>query len=114
MTVLRWHAFVERNRLAILGATVLVTLLAILAARHIQVDSRISIWFLDDDPDVAVYDEFISRFGGDETVVVLLRPGDALDPDFIDRLDRVTRAVQGQEGVLDVVSLTSAITMPGT
>jgi predicted RND superfamily exporter protein len=64
--------FIVRRPLAVLLAMLLITLGAGLAARDVQFESAIEVWFLESDPALVIYDEFTERFAADEMVVVVV------------------------------------------
>jgi len=77
-------------------------------ALRLEVDNSLQAWFVDDDPALVSYRQFLQEFGGDEVVVIALTgPGAVFDPDRLARLSSLTLEVSHLEGVLRVWSLAS-------
>lgn len=73
-----------------------------------EFDNSLTIWFLDDDPDVRSYNEFLELFETDEFLAVAIVADDIFQPDVLTDVDRLTTALGGLERVLRATSLTSA------
>lgn len=87
-----------------LGAAVVVGSFAL----RLKVDNSLQAWFVEDDPALTSYRQFLEEFGGDEVVViVLMSPGTAFDPDRLARLSGLTLKLSQLEGVQRVWSLAS-------
>ena len=73
-----------------------------------EFDNSLTIWFLDDDPDVRSYNEFLELFETDEFLAVGVVADDVFQPDALADIDRLTTALSELERVLRATSLTSA------
>jgi predicted RND superfamily exporter protein len=101
-------ALAVRKRLAIALAIALVSAAFGLAASRLGVDNSLEVWFVEDDPALASYQDFLEEFGSDEVVVVAIRfAGDPFDPGRLRRLERLTARIGAIDGVARVHSLTS-------
>jgi len=90
-----------------------VTVAAGFGAADLRIDTSPKIAFREDDPSFARYRRFIKEFGGDELVVVAYRVpaewGDAFSPQNIRLLDEITTRLARVDGVLDAMSLATAV-----
>jgi predicted RND superfamily exporter protein len=85
-----------RPRTTLLALLVAVAPLA-MAGAALKPDNSLSVWFVDDDPALVRYREFVRKFANDEVVAIAWRaPGDALAADeaqlqrgTVDRLRRI-------------------------
>ncbi|ADR21622.1 hypothetical protein MATR_07470 [Marivirga tractuosa] len=76
--------------------------------KAVQVDNRLSIWFLEDDQQLQEYYEFQDKFGNDELLFILLKnKSGALENEFLKNLEQLTDTVQGLERVEKVFSPTN-------
>ncbi len=80
-----------------------------------EIDTSMTIWFLDDDPAVASYDAYVERFDSDEFVAIALQADDVFAADVLRRVDEFSRAVADRPSVVRVQSLATAevITLEG-
>ena len=76
-----------------------------------EFDNSLRIWFLDDDPDVHAYNEFLEHFNTDEFVAVAVEFEDVFTQENLNKLDRLTRALEDVEGVLSATSIVNAETV---
>ena len=70
-------------------------------------DSSLEIWFLDDDPDVRAYEDFLERFETDEFVAVAIEVDDVFDWAVLQDVHALTEALAEVEGVTRAVSLSN-------
>lgn len=98
-----FDVLVAHARLAIAASFALALALGLFAEPAI--DTRLEIWFLDDDPDVAAYDRFLEQFESDEFAAIAVRAPDVLAPDVLERVASLGSRLQTIEGALDVTSL---------
>jgi len=70
-------------------------------------DSSIEIWFLDDDPDLLTYNEFLERFEADEVLVVGVFADDVFAPEVLGSIARISKAARDAPYVHRVRSLTT-------
>ena len=78
------------------------------------IDSSLEIWFLDDDPDVLAYDDFLDRFETDEFVAVAIELEDVFDWAALADLRTLTEALLGVDGVTRTISLSNAESIEAT
>ena len=87
-------------------ACLIITVLAALPLRKLEIDNSIAIWFMEDDPTLIEYRRFQRRFGNDEVVVIALNePEGMLTPAGLERVRRVSQVLRSVKGVARVVSL---------
>ncbi len=90
-----------------------VTVVAGFEAAGLRIDTSPKIAFREDDPSFVRYRRFIKEFGGDELVVVAYRVpaewGDAFSPQNIRLLDKITTRLARVDGILDAMSLVTAV-----
>lgn len=72
-----------------------------------EADSSLEIWFLDDDPDVRAYKDFLERFETDEFVAVAIEVDDVFDWAVLQDVHALTEALADVEGVTRAVSLSN-------
>jgi len=71
----------------------------------LNVDNSLSIWFLDDDPQLQRYRELQEKFGNDETVFLLVRnTRELLEDDFLERLRLFSDSVANLQQTGSVIS----------
>ncbi len=95
----RFVSALMRRRGPLLLLVGLVTLLAGAAAARLELDTSITVWFLEDDPALVVYREFVDRFGVDELVVVGVTapagdPRGIWTPAHLATVDRIGQALE--------------------
>ena len=81
-------AFIIRRPLATLALLGLVTAVAGVLATRVSFQSAIEVWFLEDDPALATYDEFTEHFAADEMIVLALEV-DAFNGKTFSTIERI-------------------------
>ncbi|MBL8827461.1 MAG: MMPL family transporter, partial [Planctomycetaceae bacterium] len=104
---------VMRLRWLVLGLIALTTLLAAWQASRVQFDSSVEAWFVDHDPTMVSYREFLKRFGQDEVVIMGLFTKDVYQPEFLAGLQKFTAAVETLPHVRSATSLANARVLSG-
>ncbi|MGE0679743.1 MAG: MMPL family transporter [Candidatus Binatia bacterium] len=77
-------------------------------ARHIEYDSSIESLLPQDDPERAYYEQVIQQFGNDEAGIIGLIADDVYTPAVLEKLARITEALQQIPEVQGVRSLANA------
>lgn len=104
----------SRHRLVTLLSFVAAVAVLGAGALRLKVDNALEVWFVDDDPALVQYREFLEDFGNDEVVVTVVGGlEDPLAPESLRRLDALTRAHQAVDGIDRVLSLTSLPVLRG-
>lgn len=103
----RLAALLFRHRLVVALLVVLITAGSAVLATRVTTDHSIEIWFLENDPDLLVYNEFAQRFHSDEIVVIALFAEDIFSPEIIAAVDRISHAAEKAPFVHRVLSFTS-------
>jgi predicted RND superfamily exporter protein len=92
-------------------AALLVASIAVLGVRVLSkaplVDNSVGIWFMKDDPELKVYEDFNRQFGQKEWSLVLLQADSIFDPLFLRDLAQITARIATVEHVTKVLSLTN-------
>ncbi len=96
-----------RHRRVVAAVIGLITAFAIVSTLKLTFESSIDIWFLDDDPDVVTYNDFLDYFEADELTVVAMMCDDVFAPEALAALDRITRAAEQAPHVHRARSLTN-------
>jgi len=78
---------------------------------RLQIDPSLNEMLPADDPARRFYEDLLTRFGSDDIVLISLRSDALFTPEGLETLVRVTRAVEGVEGVHHVEGLANAIRM---
>lgn len=102
-----WIERIVYLRWAVVGFVALMTLVAGILASKVRFDNSIEIWFLEDDPELASYNQFTERFGGDEFVVIGMAAADVFSRPVLESIERLTELAAAKPDVLGVRSLTS-------
>ncbi|AHM60946.1 patched family protein [Flammeovirgaceae bacterium 311] len=94
-----------RYRYFLLGALLLACVLLWPGIkRAVQVDNSLKAWFLEDDPALLAYQDFKSRFGNDEVVILLVKEEQGLlTPDYFSAFTALTKALQALPEVEEVL-----------
>jgi hypothetical protein len=106
----RAEAWVERvikARRWLLALVALTTGLSLFGAAGVGVDNAVEIWFLDDDPSLLAYDDFLETFGNDEVVIIGVHAteGTLIEPAGLSRIGAVGDAALGVDGIARVRSI---------
>ena len=96
---------VLRHRYLTLLVVGLITVLAGFYAARVEMDNSIEIWFLEDDPAIVEYREFLDRFGADEVTVLGVFADDVFEPEVLNTVQRIARAAEQVKNVHSVVSV---------
>jgi hydrophobe/amphiphile efflux-3 (HAE3) family protein len=92
----------------VLVALAVVTILAAAALPRLNFDNSIESWFLETDPSLAVYDEFIETFKADQIVVVGFFAENVFGDDVLQVIDRVSAEAAKLDFVERVQSITQS------
>jgi predicted RND superfamily exporter protein len=86
---------------------VLVTVGLLAGLQHFRFENSYEIWFVNDDPALVAYNEFLDIFGADEAIVVsVATEGDPFSTETLTIVQRLTQVVSEREGIASVASLT--------
>ena len=78
-------------------------------ATRIAIDNSLEMWFVDDDPTLLSYRNFLKKFSSDEVVVTAIHSNrDVFEEDRLARLLQLTRKLSEIDGVTRVLSLANA------
>ena len=97
-----------------LAANVAVSLAAVVVMRGVRFDSSFDQFLIPNSPDIAVYHEFLDRFGNDKALVIGIATDDPFAPQQIAQLKALVADLQAIPGVVQVYSLTSAPSIRST
>ncbi len=102
-----WVEWVIRARRWLLLFVAMITGLSVFGAAGVGVDNAVEIWFLDDDPSLIAYNDFLETFGNDEVVVIGVhsKEGTLIEPSGLRRIDAVGDAALGVSGIARVRSI---------
>lgn len=98
--LVRWRVAAVLSCVALAGALGLFV--------STEIDTSMTIWFLDDDPAVTRYDEYVAQFDSDEFVAIALEADDVFGTATLTRVDELSRAVAERPNVVRVRSLATA------
>jgi len=102
------HWLIKYRWLSLVIAFAIIPFLWAAIEKAVQVDNRLSIWFLEDDQQLAEYYEFQDKFGNDELLFMLLKSQTgALENEFLSKLEKLTDTVQKLNRVEKVFSPTN-------
>ena len=100
-----------RRTIVAAWAALLVASIAVLGVRVLSkaplVDNSVGIWFMKDDPELGVYEDFNQQFGQKEWSLVLLQADSIFDPLFLRDLAQISARIAQVEHITKVLSLTN-------
>lgn len=102
----RLELLFERKWL-VLAAIGLITAVAAFFAARVVFDSSIEIWFLENDPDLLTYHDFLDRFEADEVIVLGVFADDIFSPQVLSAIKRLTKEAKAAPYVYRVTSLSN-------
>jgi predicted RND superfamily exporter protein len=85
----------------------IVTLGSILFSKRPVIDNSVGIWFMKDDPELQIYENFNQKFGEKEWTVLLLETDSVFTSRFLNDLDRITNLIEKVKHIGKVISLTN-------
>ncbi|OIP35758.1 MAG: hypothetical protein AUK47_16295 [Deltaproteobacteria bacterium CG2_30_63_29] len=96
----RWEYRLLRPVIAhsrwVLIAVAVLTVVAMLLASTLEFESSIEVWFVEDDPDLLAYHEFLERFEADEVVLLAVFADDVFTPERLEQVRRITRRLEAE------------------
>jgi predicted RND superfamily exporter protein len=102
----RW---LVRHPVAVVVASLVVTVALGAHARHIRIESSLESVLPAHDPKIAYYEQVRRLFGSDDVGVVGVVADDVFAPATLEKIARVTKVLEQIEGVARVVSITNAV-----
>ncbi len=99
-----------------LVAVLVVTAVTAFFATQVGFDNSIEVWFLENDPDLVIYQEFTESFDSDQIVVLAWKDPDLWTDDglrFAWDLGQAVEGLERVEKVRSVVALSEVISEPG-
>src|SRR5262249_2804242 len=106
--MLRFARWLAAKPWIILSAALLLTLGLGFYAWQIRIESSFESVQPRHDPEMAYYEQIRQTFGSDDVAVVGLRTDDLFAPATLEKVHRVTVALEKLEGVEQVLSLTNS------
>ena len=103
----KFASVVYEHRLSVVVLVVAISAAALWAATRVTFDNSIEIWFLEDDPDVVVYNDFAQRFHADEIVVIGVFAEDVFAPSTWSAIEEMTAAAEQVPYAHRVMSMTN-------
>ena len=98
----------ERRRLLFVFV-VLLTVAASFPAARVHFDNSIELWFSEDDPELAIYDQFSQQFTADQIVVIGIFDDDVFDQTTLSIVDRISTAAAELDYAFRVNSITRSV-----
>jgi predicted RND superfamily exporter protein len=108
-----WARTCLTYRKTILLAVGALTALTVSRIPDLHFNNALSTWFVDGDPALLSHQRFRETFGSDEIVVVGLEAPDVFSPEALERIGRITRAVEQAPHVEKVFSITNIESITG-
>jgi len=103
--------FLLRNKLPVIIIIISISIVAGYFCTKVEFDASIDIWFLENDPDMEVYKNFLKRFEADEVTVLGVVTDNIFSPANLLILDKITEEVEKAPHVHRVQSLTNINTV---
>jgi predicted RND superfamily exporter protein len=111
----RFADTIQRHRGMVIGGSLLLTALLSLGLPQLRIETSFSSYLPESNSRQQVYQEFRRQFGAGERVVVLLRPAEVFDLDFLEELRRLHEELEENlPHVREVTSLINARQLTGT
>jgi len=109
-TVAALHRFQRPLMLGLLVAAVTVGAMA----GNVRVDNSLEVWFLEDDPALAAYDDYKATYGNDEIITVAATdPVSVYRPAALERIRAASLALENHPAVRRVTSLALGVHAEG-
>lgn len=105
--------FVQKYPVAIIVATVLITVLAAMSATRITVSTAVRDFFPSSDPEIAALDHIDEIFGGSDYVLIAAEADDVFTPEGLQILQDITQGIEDVDGVHSVRSITNMVEVQG-
>ncbi len=103
----RLHDLLMAHSWLATAAIVAITAVFALGLRDFEFENSYTTWFVDDDPALVAYENFLDRFGSDEAILVAIdTAGDPLSNETLQIVHALSETLSEQPGVVDVFSLT--------
>lgn len=96
------------RRWLVLAVITIITIVAAGLATRVRFDNSIESWFLENDPNLAVYDKFTETFKADQIVIVGIFAGNIFEPAVLRAIDQIATAAADLEYVERVQSVTNS------
>jgi predicted RND superfamily exporter protein len=106
--------FLMKRRRFVVAILACITVVALFFAMKVRFDSSIEIWFMDNDPNLEEYHDFLDRFEGDEIIVIGVFADDVFTPETLAAIDRITLAAEETTHVNRVTSITNVRVATGS
>ena len=96
------------RRWLVLAVITIITIVAAGLATRVRFDNSIESWFLENDPNLAVYDKFTETFKADQIVIVGIFARNIFEPAVLRAIDQIATAAADLEYVERVRSVTNS------
>lgn len=105
--------FVQDHPVAVIVATILITVLAALSATRITVSTAVRDFFPSTDPEIVALDHIDEIFGGSDYVLIAAKADDVFAPEGLRVLQDITQSIEDIDGVHSVRSVTNMVEVQG-
>ncbi len=103
----RFYALIVRYPWAAIAVT-LALAGGLVSFADLEIDTRLEIWFLEDDPAVSTYNDYVARFDSDEFAAVAVVADDVFTPVILAAVQELGERAEALDPVLRVHSLATA------
>ncbi len=111
----RLVSFLHRRRYLLMTLVLLGAGALALAARNIEVDNSLEVWFLEDDPALLAYQDYKQQFGNDELIIVAATdPISVYSPAALERIRTASNRIAAHPKIRRVNSITRGLHVHGT
>jgi len=101
--------FILERRRYLVAVVVFLTFAAAFPVTQVHFDNALELWFSDDDPELAIYDQFSRQFEADQIVVIGIFHDDIFDKTSLSVIDRISKAAAELEHTYRVNSITRSV-----
>ncbi|NOZ86223.1 MAG: MMPL family transporter [Deltaproteobacteria bacterium] len=99
----------KRLSIAVVVVTLLGMVAAYFSARNLESEDDLLAFLPEGDSDVQAFKEINEKFGSLQVALVGIKSDDVLSPDFLTRLDKLTKRLKDMGGLSHVLSLTNVV-----
>ena len=98
----------KASRALIVLAVLAISVAAAWQLQHLRFDTSLEVWFVEDDPDLQAYHEFLDIFESDQIVIVAWDEPELWTQEGMAHLRKVTDAIESMDRVKDARSLANS------
>lgn len=97
-----------KHRKVVISVVLILAIISVAVSKNLKFDNSVSIWFLENDPEIKVYREFLKTFKTDEVLIIhaKTKKDEVFTPHNLEKIHRLTEKIKKVKYVEDVLSIT--------